>query len=191
VGGTLLDRIGRAQTGDRNAFGELVDEYAGEMYRLAAAIVGHSDAWDVCQETFLMAWKELPRLRSPEAFRSWLRRICVNQSRNWLRQSKRERSSSLEDTRTAQSVSSMDHSQTQGFAVAEARAILDGAFAGLSVDQRVVLALHYSMGYSLAETARAIGARPGTAKSRLNAGLRLLRRAIARPPIGVSQEAAQ
>jgi RNA polymerase sigma-70 factor (ECF subfamily) len=60
----------------------------------------------------------------------------------------------------------------------EARALLEPAFDRLSADQRAVLALHYSMGYSIAEAADALGVRVGTAKSRLNSGLARLRTAI-------------
>lgn len=56
--------------------------------------------------------------------------------------------------------------------------LLAPAFEGLSDDQRAVLALHYGMGYSIAEAADALDVRVGTAKSRLNAGLNVLRRAL-------------
>lgn len=56
--------------------------------------------------------------------------------------------------------------------------LLEPAFEHLSDDQRAVLALHYSMGYSIAEAADALDVRVGTAKSRLNSGLNALRRAI-------------
>ena len=56
--------------------------------------------------------------------------------------------------------------------------VLEPGFNALSPDQRAVLALHYSMGYSIAETADALDLRVGTAKSRLNSGLAAMRNAI-------------
>jgi DNA-directed RNA polymerase specialized sigma24 family protein len=47
---------------------------------------------------------------------------------------------------------------------------LSRPFESLTPDQRAVLALHYSMGFSIADTADALGIRIGTAKSRLSAG---------------------
>lgn len=73
---------------------------------------------------------------------------------------------------------------------AEARAILEPAFDSLSADQRAVLALHYSLGYSIAESADALGIRAGTAKSRLSAGLAALRREIEDPLRNIETEAA-
>lgn len=72
----------------------------------------------------------------------------------------------------------------------EARAVLEPAFESLTPDQRAVLALHYSMGYSISESADALGIRSGTAKSRLSAGLAALRREIEDPLQEIETEAA-
>lgn len=155
----------------------LVDEHAAETYRLAAAIVGEADARDVTQETFVAAWQQLSRLRDPSSFRAWLRRTCVNRSRNWLRaRQRRVRPASL-DADEGQSWQVPDRGGDFRGAV-EARAVLEPAFERLSADQRAVLALHYSMGYSISEAADALGVGVGTAKSRLSAGLARLRQAI-------------
>ena len=154
----------------------LVERHAGETYRLAAAIVGAADARDVAQEAFMAAWQQLPRLRDESSFAPWLRRICVNRSRNWLRsRDRRGRPSSLDADAGAWELS--DGRRDFRGAV-EARALLEPAFERLSPDQRAVLALHYSMGYSIADAADALGVRVGTAKSRLSSGLARLRHAI-------------
>ena len=153
----------------------LVERHATETYRLAAAIVGEADARDVAQESFVAAWQQLPSLRDAEAFAAWLRRITVNRSRNWLRaRGRRGRPTSLETDEAARLPD--PHRDFRG--AVEARMVLQPAFEALSPDQRAVLALHYSMGYSIAQTADALEIRVGTAKSRLNAGLAALRAAI-------------
>lgn len=183
----MLDIVRRAQGRDHEAFELLVEEHAPEMYRIAAAIVGAADAWDLTQETFVVGWEQLPRLRDVRAFRSWIRRICVNRSRNWLRHSHRQAGlASLEDEegRAAERLHA-----SRGFeAAAEARIVLEDAFLRLPPDQRAVLALHYSMGLSIAETAEAIGVRVGTAKSRLSAGLSSLRTSLATEGVAPSPE---
>lgn len=153
----------------------LVERHAAQIYRLAAAIVGDADARDVAQEAFVVAWQHLPRLRDPYAFDAWLRRICANRSRNWLRsRNRRGRAASLE-TADAQDLADGRHDFSDAV---EARTVLEPAFDALSPDQRTVLALHYAMGFSISETADALDIRVGTVKSRLNAGLATLRRAI-------------
>lgn len=165
----------------------LVEEHAAEVYRLAAAIVGTGDAPDVTQETFVAAWQQLPRLRDATAFRAWVRRICVNRSRNWLRGRSRRTSVALFDR--AETEPTSDTSPDFRIA-AEARAILAPAFERLTADQRAILALHYSLGLSIADAADALGVPIGTAKSRLNAGLANLRRSVEQPAPDAGAEAA-
>ena len=155
----------------------LVERHAAEIYRLAAAIVGEADARDVVQETFVIAWQQLPGLRQPGSFRAWMRRICVNRSRNWLRSRDRRGHQAPLASIADETERLPDHREDFRGAV-EARALLEPAFRRLSVDQRAMLALHYSMGYSIAEAADALGIRLGTAKSRLSSGLARLRAAI-------------
>ncbi|HYI67868.1 MAG TPA: RNA polymerase sigma factor [Candidatus Limnocylindrales bacterium] len=170
-----MEIVRRAQAGDREAFEMLVERHATETYRLAAAIVGEADARDVAQESFVAAWRQLPRLRDADSFAAWLRRITVNRCRNWLRaRGRRGRPTSLE----ADEAAHLPDPRRDFRGAVEARMVLEPAFDALSVDQRAVLALHYSMGYSIAETADALDLRVGTAKSRLNAGLAALRTAI-------------
>lgn len=173
-----MELVRRAQAGDREAFEVLVERHAAEIYRLSAAIVNEFDARDIAQESFVAAWTTLPNLRDPEAFQTWLRRICVNRCRNWLRSSRRRPSSSLDADDLAPTLADA----RPDFRIAsEARAVLEPAFESLTAGQRTLLALHYAMGYSIAEAAEILDIRVGTAKSRLNAGLKTLRGAI-NPP---------
>jgi RNA polymerase sigma-70 factor, ECF subfamily len=151
------------------AFEMLVHQHAPALYRLAAGIVGVSDAHDLTQETFTVAWRQLPKLREADRFAQWLRRICVNRCRTHLRVH-RSAPISLE----AGGVEGMAGGRDFRDAV-HAREIVASAFAALSADQRSVLALHYGLGLSIREAADAMDVRVGTAKSRLNAALRAMR----------------
>lgn len=184
--GNSVELVRRAQAGDREAFEMLVEQHATATYRLAAAIVGTADARDIAQEAFLAAWHELPRLRKADAFGPWLRRICVHRSRNWLRARGRRVSPASLDEMAAGLPDPAPDFRT----AIDARSALAPAFEMLSPDQRAILALHYSMGYSIAESANALGVRVGTAKSRLNAGLAVLRRALEADAVDPEPEVA-
>jgi RNA polymerase sigma-70 factor (ECF subfamily) len=163
----------------------LVQEHATEVYRMAAAIVGEADAADVTQETFVAAWQQLPSLRKPDAFRAWLRRICVNRSRNWLRgRGRRGTPASLDISKVV-----AEDRRPDFRGAVEARAVLEPAFERLTPDQRALLALHYGMGLSIADAAEAVGVPVGTAKSRLNAGLTALRTGIEASDTAVEEAA--
>lgn len=168
----------------------LVERHLTEVYRLAMAIVGPADARDITQDAFVQAWVKLPGLRKPEAFAPWIRRICANTARNWMRSQRRRVQPASLDADAAIADSMADRKPDFRLDV-ETRSLLQPAFERLSPDQRAVLALHYSMGYSLRESADALGVRTGTAKSRLNAGLNVLRNAIGAPEADAALEVAR
>jgi RNA polymerase sigma-70 factor, ECF subfamily len=188
--GAPLDLVRRAQAGEREAFDMLVERHLTEVFRLAMAIVGPVDARDVTQDAFVQAWVKLPALRDAEAFAPWLRRICANGARNWLRAEGRHGRPASIDADSA-IADSLPDGRTDFRGAVEARSLLEPAFEHLSPDQRAVLGLHYSMGYTLRETADALGLRPGTVKSRLNAGLNVLRGAIGAPETDAALEAVR
>lgn len=168
----------------------LVERHLTEVYRLAMAIVGPGDARDITQDAFVQAWVKLPLLRNPDAFAPWIRRICVNTARNWLRaQGRRLQPASLDTDATIADTMADRHPDFR--LDVETRSLLQPAFERLSPDQRAVLALHYSIGYSIRETADALGVGVGTAKSRLNAGLNVLRDAIGAPEADAALEVAR
>ncbi len=82
--------IERARAGDEAAFGELVGRHQDRVYRTAVRLVGSEDAYDVSQEVFVKAWRELKRFRGSAALSTWLYRMTVNLSLNYLRSTKRE-----------------------------------------------------------------------------------------------------
>ena len=175
-GDRALNPVSRAQSGDIEAFELLVQQHAAQLYVLAAGIVGVSDAYDITQDTFTAAWRQLPKLRDPERFTPWLRRICVNRCRTHLH-ANRSAPISLE-------AGGAEHMPGRGdFRDAvHARELVGPAFRGMTADHRSILALHYGLGLSISEAADAMDVRVGTAKSRLNAALRAMRTVLERGP---------
>jgi RNA polymerase sigma-70 factor, ECF subfamily len=78
--------VSRARAGDEVAFAELVDRYAPMVLSLAfSSTRSRAEAEDVAQETFLVAWRSLPRFRGDAAFSTWLygltRSRCADRAR--------------------------------------------------------------------------------------------------------------
>ena len=160
--------VERARSGDLGAFEALAERTMPEVYRLAAAMVGHDDAHDVAQEALVAAWRELPTLRDTSRFEAWLRSIVMNRSRNVLRARRRRPTVTLiEDRGQLPTHEPMRASQD--------RIDLEAAFLGLNTDQREVVVLHYVADLPHRQIAAALGIPEGTVKSRLHAGLRALR----------------
>ena len=175
--GPALDRslIDRARNGDLDAFETIVRARMDAVHRLTNAILGdEADARDAAQETFVLAWRELPRLREPEKFEAWLQRVAVNAARMALRARGRRR---IREIPSSQVVALASRVAADGGPEADA-ARLDAALRLLPVDQRAILVLHHLDGRPLAEIATILDIAVGTAKSRLFAARRALETAL-------------
>jgi len=76
----------RARQGDKQAFDVLYVRYCGQIKRYLSRMVGDDNAaCDLAQDTFLKAWSQLPSLREPTRFTSWLYRIAQNCARDYQR----------------------------------------------------------------------------------------------------------
>src|SRR4051794_4772687 len=68
----------RAMAGDHDAFAALANANVDRLFGLARLIMRDLDrAEDATQEALVRAWRELPRLREPASFQTWLRRLLV------------------------------------------------------------------------------------------------------------------
>ena len=75
--------VGRAQRGDREAFGELVEQFQPTVYAIALRRLGNpSDALELTQEVFLHVLRRIDQLREPERFAGWLRQVAVRMAIN-------------------------------------------------------------------------------------------------------------
>jgi RNA polymerase sigma-70 factor, ECF subfamily len=172
-----IDRslVDRARAGDLEAFESIVRARMDAVYRLTAAILGdEADARDAAQETFVAAWRELPKLRDPARFEAWLRRVAVNASRMTLRARGRRRVREIPSSQVVTLASRW--AADRGPAADAAR--LDVALRRLDVNQRAILVLHHLDGRPLAEIAEVLGIPVGTAKSRLYHARRALEAAL-------------
>ena len=163
-----------AARGDAAAFEQLVAARADRAFRIARAILGNdADARDATQDAFVSAWRELPRLRDPETFDAWLRRIVVNACRTQLRGRRRVHEISLDVT-----LDRRDPGPTISDRVGDTD-LLARAFERLDADRRSLLVLHYLDHESVARIAETLGIPVGTAKWRLSEARAALHRALA------------
>jgi len=91
VGSLVSDReidrqlVERAQHGDKQAFGLLVEKYQRKLARLLSRFIRDpAEVEDVTQEAFIKAYRALPAFRGDSAFYTWLYRIGINTAKNYL-----------------------------------------------------------------------------------------------------------
>ena len=164
--------VERARNGDDVAFTELVDLDGDRCYAIAYRILRDAErAQDAVQQAFLLAWRELPRLRDPERFDPWLHRLLVNACYEELRRNRRWntnlRSLPVDGPGGPDTTVSVDD-----------RDALDRAFVRLTPEHRAVFVLHHHAGLTLGEVADVVGVPLGTVKSRLHHATRAMRAAI-------------
>lgn len=169
-----LEVVKRAAAGDEQAFTTLVLATGDRLYAVAYRLLRDSGrAEDAVQQAFLIAWRELPRLRDLSRLEAWLYRLLVNACNGELRRSRRWQPA-LKVVPAGEWALATDDAQ---LSVAR-RDELERAFARLSLDQRAVLVMHHYLGFSGAEIAEALRLSPGTVRSRLHYARQRMRAAI-------------
>jgi RNA polymerase sigma-70 factor (ECF subfamily) len=164
-----------AKDGDQEAFGILVDRYAGVVRRVARSILENGfDADDAAQDAFLLAWRNLDRFDPRRPFRPWLMRIAVNAATDLYRRRKVRHASALPETledRAAGPDRETDRSLL--------RQHLSEALSELSERQRVAVTMFDAEGYSHADIAEIMDVPVGTVRSLVFHARRALREALA------------
>ncbi|NIN00445.1 MAG: sigma-70 family RNA polymerase sigma factor [candidate division Zixibacteria bacterium] len=161
--------IARAQEGDSHSFDLLVRRYQRKIYFLAYRMVkNHDAADDVAQETFIKAYFAIKSFRIGYSFYTWLYRICMNLSINFLKRQKlfipesqfEEQVSPLEKEASGADPSSQ-------LALKEIESKIEKAIDSLPPKYKAVLVLRLYEDMSYEEIARTLKISAGTVMSRL------------------------
>jgi RNA polymerase sigma-70 factor (ECF subfamily) len=173
---TLDDRalVRRAKSGDLAAYDELVRRYQERIYAtLYHMTANHEDANDLAQEAFIKAYHSLRSFKGDSTFFTWLYRIAVNRTINFLKQRKHKTHLSLNDLDfNAEHDPDLvalisDKTPRREAGLAELQEKLNAAMLQLSETHRLVVALHDVQGLSHEEISRIMDCNVGTVRSRL------------------------
>ena len=168
-----------AQSGDQNAFGEIVQRYQRAIYRVAYGLTRNAaDADDLAQETFVRAWQAIGRFRTGEPLYPWLARIAVNQAISLHRRRKRRPETALEPLLEAGHQWGTEDDPAAHAADRERAAHLQAAFEKLSHEHQAVLVLRAVEGLAYEEIAEALRVPSGTVMSRLSRARAELKRLL-------------
>ena len=164
--------------GRREAFARLVQRHQDYAYAVAIAQLTDFDlASDVVQESFLVAYRDLERLRDPERFRAWLCGIVRRTSWRAIREMRKVRALAEEVGRTATAHDPAPSPHRQA-AEAERRERVGHALARLNEPNRQAFTLHYVHDLSYAEIAEFLGVTQATVTGRLQRARDKLRKEL-------------
>jgi len=146
--------------GRQKVFPMIVDQYSQSLYwKIRSIVLTHDDADDVLQNTFLKAWKSLPTFQGKAKLSTWLYRIAINESLDFLR-SKKDKISTDEYGGVAIKLLADDY-----FDGDATQALLQEAIATLPEVQRTVFNLRYFDEMKYNEMSQVLGTSEGALKA--------------------------
>jgi len=172
--------VALATSGDADSFNLLVQRWERPIYALAYRVIGRQEeAQDVCQETFLRAYRSLPGFKGEAKFSSWVYRIALNLCRDWMRKQKR-----TPVMQAPEGVDIQDMAAERGpvesiedlVSRKQLSAVVGEAMKRLPEEQRTAIVLKEYHGMTFQEIADLQGCPLSTVKTRLYQGLTVLRR---------------
>jgi RNA polymerase sigma-70 factor (ECF subfamily) len=173
---TVDDRVlvKRAQGGDYSAFDSLVQKYQERVYATIYHMTSnHEDANDLTQETFIKAYRALLSFKGDSSFFTWVYRIAVNKTINFLKGRKNKIHLSLNDldfnAEHDPEIMTFISEKTprRDMGLTELQEKLNEAMQKLSDVHRLVVTLHDVQGLSHEEISKIMDCNTGTVRSRL------------------------
>jgi RNA polymerase sigma-70 factor (ECF subfamily) len=162
----------RAQRGDRQAFGALVEAFGDRLHAVSQGILRDtSQAEDASQQALLQIWRDLPQLRDPGRFMPWAYRLTVRVCYAEAKRARHAMAGYIDEAPREPSV----EDQTSSI---DDRDRLERAFGRLSLDHRTVVVMRHYLGMPLEQIAEALAIPVDTVRSRLYHAMRGLRAAI-------------
>ena len=169
-----LELVHRAKKGDLDAYDELVRRYQERIYATVYHMTSnHEDASDLAQEAFIKAYQALPSFKADSTFYTWIYRIAVNRTLNFLKQRKNRVHMSLNDLdfnveHDPDLVALIsDKTPRREAVLSELQEKLNEAMQKLSEPHRMVVTLYDVQGVPHEEIAKVMGCNIGTVRSRL------------------------
>ncbi len=166
--------VRRTQRGDAAAFDVLVERYKERLYATVYHMTSnHEDANDLVQDSLIKAFRSIHSFKGQSSFYTWVYRIAVNRTINFLKRRKNRNQYSLDDVDSAiqtdpDLVELMSHvTPRREVGLTELQEKLNEALQKLSEPHRAVVTMHDIQGMTHADIAKVMRCSEGTVRSRL------------------------
>lgn len=168
--------IRSAASGDHEAYTSIVHAVIDQFHGIAFSVLRDTHlAEDAVQAALISVWRDLPKLRDPDRFGAWSKRILLNACYTEARRRRRFSREITEDVIPVETVESVISVAEDGLETVLDRDLLERGFLHLSVEQRVVMVLHFFLDLKPEQAADILGIPVGTFKSRVHRATSALR----------------
>ncbi len=173
----LTQLVRTAQSGDRQAFGELVTRYQRAVYAIVLRRLGnHAEAQEVCQEVFMQALRKIDQLRDPRCFGGWLRSIA---GRMAINRAVRRRATVAVEPEVLEGRCVENETPLGSLLATERKTQVRQGLGRLRSLDRDTLVAFYFKGHSLVEMSNRFDSPVGTIKRRLHVARKRLAKELA------------
>lgn len=153
----MEELIERAKNKDKEAFTELVLSIQKDLYCMAKVkLQNEEDIYDVIQETMMVAFKDIGKLKENRFFKTWIIKILINKCNRVYRLKKFV---SLEEYDAYNYVAQEDKNEKMNF---------DILINCLDNKEKVIMTLYYYLEYTTKEISKILNIREGTIRSKIS-----------------------
>ena len=150
--------ISKAKKHDKIAFQQLIEQHEKDLYCIARSkIDNENDIEDIIQETMIIAFLNIKKLKNNSFFKTWVIRILINNCNKFYKRKKHKSIDEDEEIKKICSVE-MDLSNIE----------FKDFISFLNEDERTILTLYYYLGYTTKEISKILNKREGTICSKIS-----------------------
>lgn len=157
----MEDLVKKARQGDKQAFTELVLSIKTDLYKIAKVrLRNDEDVYDVIQETMIIAFNSIRKLKSAESFKPWIIKILINASNNSFKKSSKTNCISLEQVEAYSPVNDSNYDKVE--------TMLDFNFIlnNFKYEDRMIIMLYYVEKFTDKEIGKILKLKENTVKTK-------------------------
>lgn len=149
--------VEQAKSGDREAFEKLIMLLEKDLYRIAKLRLNNKeDIFDAVQETIIIAFQSIHKLRQPKYFKTWLIKILINQSNSIYKQKKRKKIISFEE------IKETDEMNTSNIEIIEDKIDFNFICKDLKHEDKMIIVLYYKEKFTDKEIGKILNLKEST-----------------------------
>ncbi len=161
IGGKMEELVKKAKNGDKEAFTELMLLLKADLYKIAKTrLKNDDDIYDVIQETMLLAFHSIRKLKQVESFKSWIIKILINRSNSMYKKKSKSNIISLEEIE--------NYKSENCFSIENIEETLDFKCIceNLKYEDRIIITLFYIEDFTDKEIGKILNLKENTVKTK-------------------------